>query len=218
MSEGYWFASELMKWHQDHNRLLYWRRTRSKYVKLVCEILVKRTSAEAVHRFAAGFFRKYRDLSCLASVAERELCEDLRPLGLYHQRAGQLIGVASTIQRDFCGRIPKSRHTLLSIPGLGEYTVDAFLCFAYGEPLPIIDTNVARIIMRFFNTSVSRSEARRCPRVHETARAIISAHPRKAKQLNYGLLDFGALVCTARRPQCLCCPVSRKCTWYNTRE
>lgn len=218
MSDEYWFARRLLKWHRSHNRSLYWRKTRNRYIKLICEILVKRTGAEVVDRFAGSFFDKYRDITSLASVSEEELSDDLKPLGLYRQRAGHLIKAANIIQRDFKGRIPKNRDTLLSIPGLGEYTVNAFLCFSYGEPLPIIDTNVARIITRFFNTPISRSEARRCPNIYETASKIILTHPENTKKLNYGLLDFGALMCKSRNPQCECCPISVKCIWYNNRN
>lgn len=216
MSNEYWFADRLLKWHRGHNRPLYWRRTRNRYVKLVCEVLVRRTSAEAVDRFAAGFFQKYRDMTCLASASQEELAEDLRPLGLYRQRATHLVKVAGVVQRDFNGRIPMSRDALMSMPGLGDYTVNAFLCFSCGEPFPIVDTNVVRIICRFFNTTVSRSEGRRCPNVLEAARRIISIHPEKARQLNYGLLDFGALICQARNPECEYCPLSEKCVSHNS--
>ena len=151
---------------------------------------------------------KYPSLEALADAAEDEVDSTWRPLG-YNIRPRRLQAIARESVARFGGKLPSDKDTLLSFKGIGEYTAGAIRSFAFRERAAILDTNVARVLYRVF---VAAGD----PKAHATRRRLWQISealvPHKhVFDFNQALMDLGAMVCTARKPRCLVCPLSRRC-------
>jgi len=108
----------------------------------------------------------------------------------------------------FGGAVPDNREKLVSLPAVGEYVADAVLSFAYGKDIAVVDANVCRIIARVFGIK-SRSEARRDIKFRKIAQELLPLG--RAKEFNWAMIDFAALICTPRNPKCGTCPMNEFC-------
>src|SRR4029079_14794881 len=113
---------------------------------------------------------------------------------------------------NYGGQLPSDETTLLSFKGIGAYTAGAIRSFAFRERAAILDTNVARVLFRVF---IGRGTLR----AHATRKRLwmISASLlplKRAFDFNQALMDFGAMLCTARKPKCLMCPMASVCAAY----
>ncbi len=204
---------KLIAWFDINGRSFIWRERREPFVVLIAEILLKKTSANVVNRFLPRFLDRYSDVHALNNSTFEELEEALAPLGLSAQRGKQLKGLAQALVQLYGGIIPNERDKLLQLPGIGEYTAGAVLSFAYGKPEAIVDTNVARIIIRFYGIEPSRYEARRSPEVWEQAWRLVSQDSKRSHKTNWALLDLGALICKSGKPKCDECPLNSNCAF-----
>lgn len=205
--------NKLIAWFDTNGRSFIWRERREPFVVLIAEILLKKTSANVVNQFLPRFLDRYSDVHALNNSKFEELEEALAPLGLSAQRGKQLKSLAQALVQSYGGIIPSERGELLQLPGIGDYTAGAVLSFAYGKPEAIVDTNVARVISRFYGIKPSRCEARRSPEVWERARGLVNQESECSQRINWALLDLGALICRARRPKCDECPLNGNCAF-----
>jgi len=201
------FPRRLLRWYARHRRALPWRRTRDPYRILVCEIMLQQTQVDRVIPKYHEFLRRYPSVEALARASAREVRELWYPLG-YNVRPVRLRDIARTVVRRHGGRLPDSREELLRLKGIGPYTAGALLTFAHGKPSPILDTNVRRVLRRVFYRD------RAVPDRVLWRRAGQLLPPRDGYDFNQALMDFGATVCTARRPRCGTCPMREFCTSY----
>ena len=197
------FQSRLLAWYRTHQRNLPWRATRDPYRILVSEIMLQQTQVDRVIPKYHEFLRRYPTLEALARARTAELRKVWYPLG-YNIRPLRLRRMAQTALRRHGGRIPNSYDGLLAMDGIGRYTAGAVLSFAFNRDAPIVDTNVARLLSRYFG--LRRATPRR---LWDMAEAVIP--PGKAYGINQAMMDFGAMVCTARAPQCPSCALRRTC-------
>lgn len=207
--------NKIIEWYEKRGRkYLYWRKHTDPYTILIAEILLKRTKAETVAPYIIRFLKKYPSLRDLAKAPLEEVENMLKPLGLYRQRALHVKKLANVLVSKYGGKIPSSYEELINLPGIGEYTANAVLCFAYRKSVPIVDTNIVRIITRFFGVQPSRSEARRSPEIWEIAKKLTPQNGELARKFWWGMIDFAALVCIPQKPKCWLCPLKEKCYYY----
>ena len=204
---------ELLKWFNRNGRNYFWRVHNDPYTILMAELLLKKTSAKAVNRFLPHFLENYGSIRELNKAPETELVRILGPLGLSSQRARQINRLARELVLSYDSKIPYSRDDLLKLPGIGEYTAGALLSFSFGRPEAIVDTNVARVLIRIWGIKPSRCEPRRSPEVWDKAKQLIDSQPNQAARINWALLDFGALICKSRLPICDECPLMGICVF-----
>jgi len=205
------FQSRLLQWFQSNGRDLPWRRTRDPYKILVSEIMLQQTQVERVREHYRRFVREYPTVQELATARPARVRESWEGLG-YYARARNLQRAARRIQREHGGRVPRRFEDVRALPGVGRYTAGAVLSFAYGEPAPVLDTNVRRVLTRIFvrRKSPRRAEVER--RLWALAEAAIPQG--EAWAFNQALMDFGATLCTARAPRCVECPMQSLCAFY----
>jgi len=201
------FQHRLRRWYQRHQRPLPWRKTQDPYKILVSEIMLQQTQVDRVIPKYHEFLHRYPTVETLARARIPELRRVWYPLG-YNIRPIRLRNIARTVIRRHGGQIPNSYDGLLAMDGVGRYTAGAVLSFAFHRDAPILDTNVARLLARYFG--LPHDSSRR--RLWDLARAVIP--PGKAYQINQAMMDFGALVCTARRPRCPECVLRHHCKSY----
>ena len=110
------------------------------------------------------------------------------------------------------GRFPRTRGEIEELPGVGQYIANAILMFCQDEPQPLLDVNMARVLERFFG-SRKLADIRYDPYLQKLAREVL---PRKRyKEFNWAILDFASLICKARKPLCLKCPLEIRCRYFN---
>lgn len=199
------FWDGLLKWHSVHARQFPWRQTRDPYCILLAEMLLQKTAARAVSEVYQKMIGRYPTLQALASAQPAEVAETTALLGLDY-RAERLVRTAQTLVAEHGGRVPADRRALLALPGVGAYIADAVLCYAFGLPAVPVDTNAVRVAGRALGLRSDKSRPRTDRRL---AGQLASAlPPEKARECNLALLDFAALVCTARKPKCA------ECFWH----
>lgn len=208
--------NKLLQWFARSGRTFLWRTTRDPYVILIAEILLKRTGAPVVDRFLPGFLQTFPTAASLSETPTEVLEQALSPVGLTRQRAHQFRALGEALTARFGAKIPCSKDELISLPGIGEYTAAAVLCFAYGQPQALVDTNIARIITRLAGIVPSRYEARRSPEIWEAAQALVGTDADEARHVNWALLDLGASICKVRDPRCQECPLPALCQFSIT--
>jgi A/G-specific adenine glycosylase len=198
-----------VRFAKENLRALPWRASGvSPFHLLLAEVLLVQTKAEDVAFVWPKLIRKYPTPAALSRAKKRSLTTLLRPLGLQNQRAKSLVSIARTLSLKFAGRVPRSFDELLSIPHVGLYTAAAAVCFAFGEPVPIVDANVLRVLGRIHGVKFG-ADLRRAPDAWSLAWSIL---PRKDPKLhNYALLDFAARICTVRGPLCNTCALRHTC-------
>ncbi|HEY9770061.1 MAG TPA: helix-hairpin-helix domain-containing protein, partial [Coleofasciculaceae cyanobacterium] len=198
------FCDRLLIWAKCNLRDYSWRRTTDPYSILVAEFLIQRTDADTVAPIYEAFLTEYPTLERLASADVEDIAKLLQPLGLFF-RAERLSETAKIIIEKYEGKVPQSETELLKLPGIGKYTARAILSQAFERPAAVLDTNVARILERFFGIKGGRVKSRSL--ILQNAAEIIAPQS-EVGRWNLTLLDFGAKVCTARNPKCLQCPLS----------
>ena len=202
-----WFRQQLQKWAENNLRDFPWRQTSDPYALLVVEFLLQQTEATRVVSVYQQFMERYPTLESLASAPLGKVSALLYPLG-FHFRAARLRQAAKLIRTRYGGRVPESEAELLKLPGVGKYTARSLCANAFGQPLAVLDTNVARILERFFGLQGGRVKSRDGMLWDAAQRA---ASQTDVSRWNLTLLDFGAAVCTASHPRCRDCPLQQRC-------
>ena len=210
--ETKWFRTRLLNWGKCNLRDYPWRNASNPYEILIAEFLLQRTDADTVKPVYEKFLVCYPTLGKLATAKLEDIAAILQPLGLFF-RAERLSQTAQIITAKYQGKIPSSEAELLKLPGIGKYTARAICSQAFAQSSAVMDTNVARILERFYGLKGERVKSR-CKILWQAAETI--APQTKVGLWNLTLLDFGALICTARKPKCLECTVAKQCSWYKS--
>lgn len=203
------FQNRLLKWYGEFGRDLPWRRTSDPYKILVSEVMLQQTQVDRVIPKYHEFLQRYPTLKDLAAAQADEVRETWYPLG-YNIRPYRLHGIACEAVERYGGTIPKESDQLLSMKGIGRYTAGAVRSFAFNEDAPILDTNVMRVLHRVFIGEGDPKTQK--SKLWALSEALIPKG--KGYDFNQAIMDFGAMVCTARKPYCLLCPMRRFCKGF----
>src|SRR5881394_2111328 len=202
------FRQRLLTWYGRHGRDLPWRKTDDPYHILVSEIMLQQTQVDRVLPKYAEWLDKYPSMEVLALAPEQDVTRTWYPLG-YNIRPKRLQSIARESVAKYGGQLPSDEETLLSFKGIGAYTAGAIRSFAFRQRAAILDTNVARVLFRVFVGSGD-------PKSHAMKRHLWTLSEtlvptRDVFDFNQALMDFGAMVCVARNPRCLVCPLATDC-------
>ena len=205
------FRQRLLTWYDRHGRDLPWRRTDDPYHILVSEIMLQQTQVDRVLPKYAEWLDRFPSLHALAAADETHVTETWRPLG-YNIRPKRLQAIAREAVARYDGRLPDDEETLLSFKGIGQYTAGAIRSFAFRQRAAILDTNVARVLFRVF---VGEGDLKsHAMKKHLWAVSDVMVPQKRVFDFNQALMDFGAMVCTARKPKCLVCPMAKGCRTF----
>jgi A/G-specific adenine glycosylase len=180
---------------------------------LVSEIMLQQTPVVRVIPRLEQWLDRWPTPAALASSPPADAVRAWDRLG-YPRRALNLHAAAVEITEHHGGTVPSSVDELLALPGIGDYTARAVASFAYGERHPVVDTNVRRVIAR----AVLGQAVAGPPSTRRDLAAMAELLPNDradARLFNAGMMELGALVCTARAPQCDYCPLATQCAWRN---
>jgi A/G-specific adenine glycosylase len=202
------FRRRLLAWYDRNGRDLPWRFAKDPYQILVSEIMLQQTQVDRVLPKYREWLERFPSFESLAARPVEEAVETWYPLG-YNIRPRRLHSIAREAVARYDGTLPSDEATLLSFKGIGPYTAGAIRSFAFGQRAAILDTNVARVLFRVFvgKGNPKAHEVRR--HLWEVSRAVL---PRaRVFDFNQALMDFGAMVCPAKKPRCPSCPMRRSC-------
>jgi A/G-specific adenine glycosylase len=208
------FQARLLRWFKYSARDFPWRKVRATiYQRVIAELLLQRTRAEAVSNFLPVFFKRFPSWERLSKAPERETGAILQPLGLWRRRAASLKKLAAEMARRR-GRFPRGRAQIESLPGIGQYIANAVMLFCHGAPEPLLDVNMARVLERFFGPR-KLVDIRYDRYLQELSREVL--YSSDAVSLNWAILDLGALICTTQKPRCDECPLRSGCSYVHRR-
>jgi A/G-specific adenine glycosylase len=205
------FQQRLLRWYARHQRDLPWRKTCDPYKILVSEVMLQQTQVDRVIPKYKEFLRKYPTLEELANASVNDVEATWRPLG-YNIRPVRLRTIAQEAVRRHGGKVPNSLEELQAFKGIGRYTAGAVMSFAFRKDVPILDTNVKRLLQRVFLGPMNGNGSRSVKHLWDLSAALIPKG--KGYDFNQAMMDFGALICTARKPNCPICPMQVLCVSY----
>jgi A/G-specific adenine glycosylase len=201
--------SRLLVWYARSARPLPWRTTDDSYAILVSEIMLQQTQVERVIPKYHQFLGLFPTLGALASASRSDVIRAWAGLG-YNRRAVRLHALAQQVAAEHQGRLPETAPELARLAGLGSYTSAAVACFAFGQQVATIDTNVRRVLGRLAADLMEEQSGRQSPRLFDRL-ASGALPPGRASEWNQALMDLGATICSARAPACSVCPVVDLC-------
>jgi A/G-specific adenine glycosylase len=207
------FQKRLLIWYEECGRDLPWRRTEDPYKILVSEVMLQQTQVDRVIPKFHEFLEKYPTVQDLAEAKPEDVRKTWYPLG-YNIRPYRLHGIACEAMERYGGNIPSKEEELLSMKGIGRYTAGAIRSFAFQKDAAILDTNVMRVLHRIF---IGTGD----PKKQKVTLWLLSGKliPKgKGYDFNQALMDFGAMVCTARKPLCALCPMQNICRTVSLHE
>jgi A/G-specific adenine glycosylase len=211
-----WPASEivtqiqrrLLRWYSGHARVLPWRDRDDTYAVLVSEFMLQQTQASRVSEKLPFWLQRFPDIATLSKASRRSVLLAWSGMG-YNRRAIALHETAKAIQDEYNGRIPDTIDALRALPGIGDYTAHAIVCFGHRKRAAMVDVNIRRIFSRLL--FAQESEAGMLPEVQAREIAWALLPKRNFYDWNQALMDLGAMICTARQPSCDQCPLAANC-------
>jgi A/G-specific adenine glycosylase len=222
----------LLAWFDRNRRPFLWRRRRvTPWQVLVSEFFLRKTGAAKVDPVIRELLRRAPTPAAMARVRRREIARIIHPLGLQNIRARAIHEIAKTLVADHGGRVPRDPEALRALPHVGRYMVNAIRTVGFRDPQPLVDANIMRILHRVFGLPEA-VEIHKADALWDAAARLLPRRPaaelrddegraelrdddvrERGRDLNWALVDFGALVCTARAPRCPECPIRGMCLY-----
>jgi A/G-specific adenine glycosylase len=205
-------AALVLDWYPAAARDLPWRRPgTTPWGVLVSEFMLQQTPVARVEPVWAEWLARWPAPSTLAAASRAEVLRAWGKLG-YPRRALRLHEAAGVIAREHGDAVPADLAALEALPGVGSYTARAVAAFGYGRRCPVVDTNVRRVVARAVHGRGDAGPARTAADLADVD-ALLPPDDRSAAVVSAGLMELGAVVCTARGPRCGVCPVHETCAW-----
>jgi len=201
----------IVDWYAHAARDLPWRRPDTDaWAVLVSEVMLQQTPVVRVEPVWREWMRRWPTPADLAAVSPAEVIRAWGKLG-YPRRALRLREAAAAIVERHGGVVPDDVPALEALPGVGTYTARAVACFGYGQPQPVVDTNVRRVVARLLHGRAEAGNARAADLADIAT--LTPPDPSRAARFSVAAMELGALVCVAGTPRCEVCPVRDRCAW-----
>lgn len=202
------FHKILTVWYQENKRDLPWRANNNPYLVWISEIILQQTRVDQGTNYFLRFTERFPDIRSLAAAPENDVLKLWQGLG-YYSRARNLHLAARQVMTDFNGVFPDSYNELIKLKGVGTYTASAIASIAFGLPYAAIDGNVYRVLSRIFGISTPVDSTQGKHEFSELANQLLNQ--KNPGLFNEAIMEFGALQCTPRNPDCGRCPFRDNC-------
>ncbi|MES2836261.1 MAG: A/G-specific adenine glycosylase [Bacteroidota bacterium] len=205
--------SEIISWYTLNKRDLPWRNTKNPYKIWLSEIILQQTRVAQGMEYFHRFVEKFPTIEDLANANEEEVLKLWQGLG-YYSRARNLHATAKIIQNQHQGIFPKTHNEIKQLKGIGDYTAAAIASFAYNLPHACVDGNVYRVLSRVFgiNTPIDSTEGKK--EFFKLANELLP--PKNAATYNQAMMEFGAMQCKPKNPDCKQCFIHEHCQAFAT--
>ena len=205
------FSDELIQWYLKNKRDLPWRNTTNAYVIWLSEIILQQTRVEQGMPYFFRFVEKYPDVKSFAAADEGDILKLWQGLG-YYSRGRNMLKTARQIAGQFGGEFPVDYDKLIKLKGIGEYTAAAISSFSANQAKAVVDGNVFRVLARYFGISEPINSTKGKKMFQDVANSLLNKeHPGLHNQ---AMMEFGAMLCKPKNPDCEMCPVRSGCYAY----
>ena len=171
-------------------------------------MMLQQTTVAAVVPYFERWMKRFPSVDTLATAEESEVLALWQGLG-YYRRARNLHAAAKKIAGELNGKFPRDYDGLRELPGIGDYTAQAVRAFAFDKPVPVLDANVIRVVARLFDIRTPVDTAKGLAKVRGKLEELLPSQD--GHEFISAIMELGALVCRAGRPDCLLCPVKEFC-------
>lgn len=209
------FYKKLGSWYLENKRSMPWRATRNPYHIWLSEVMLQQTRVEQGLPYYLKFTTAFPTVFDLANASEKEVLKLWQGLG-YYSRARNLHATAKYVATTGKGVFPKSYNELLQLKGVGEYTASAIASICYKEAVPVVDGNVYRVLSRYYGIVTPIDSTTGIKEFKALAKAIMDA--KNPGDYNQALMEFGALQCKPKNPNCTSCPLRDGCVALGTNK
>lgn len=205
------FRNILSEWYKENGRFLPWRTTSDPYAIWISEIILQQTQVKQGIEYYERFVSRFPDIESLALADESEVLKVWQGLG-YYSRARNLHHTAKLLVSLNKGRFPENYDGIRKLKGIGDYTAAAIASIAFNLPYAAVDGNVYRFLSRIYGISVPIDNGKGKKVFADLAGQLIDeANP---GLFNQAMMEFGALQCVPRNPDCEVCPFANRCSAY----
>ncbi len=202
------FSEKILFWYANNKRDLPWRSTHNPYNIWLSEIMLQQTRVAQGIPYYLKFVEHFPTVYDLASASEEKVLKLWQGLG-YYSRARNLHATAKNIVTNYNGQFPNTYKELLKLKGVGDYTASAIASISFKEPEPVVDGNVYRVLSRYFGIAIPINSTEGIKYFKKIAYKVMSAID--IRDYNQGIMEFGAIQCTPKSPNCNNCPLNDSC-------
>ena len=202
------FSRIILEWYELNKRLLPWRNTNEPYRIWLSEIMLQQTRVAQGIPYYMRFVEAFPTVQDLSSASEEQVLKLWQGLG-YYSRARNLHATAKIITEKYNGKFPDTYKELLQLKGIGDYTASAIASICFGRPEAVVDGNVYRVLSRYYGIDLPINSSEGVSYFKELAKEIMDA--KNIRDYNQGIMEFGALQCTPKNPDCNSCPLQKSC-------
>jgi A/G-specific adenine glycosylase len=207
------FSKTIITWYIENRRDLPWRHTKDPYKIWLSEIILQQTRVVQGLPYYEAFIKKFPTISDLATADEDTVLHLWQGLG-YYSRARNLHQTAKIIHENYNDAFPNRFKELLKLKGVGPYTAAAIASFAFGEAVALVDGNVYRVLSRIYGIQTNIASSGAYKEFFELASNLMDDS--QPDVFNQALMEFGAMACTPKNPNCTFCPFIQNCIAYQT--
>jgi len=202
----------LIKWYLKNKRDLPWRNTKNPYEIWISEVILQQTRVNQAISYYYAFLDSFPSVSALANASEHEVLKSWQGLG-YYSRARNLHTSAKYIMNELKGKFPENYKDLIQLKGIGEYTAAAIASFSYHEKVAVVDGNVYRLLSRIYAEPTPINSLKGKKLFFELASNMIEHQ--EPYLFNQAIMEFGAIQCTPKNPNCSICDLQQFCLAYS---
>lgn len=206
------WTETLLNWYFENKRDFLWRQTKDPYKIWLSEIILQQTKTSQGLPYYKKFIKEYPTINDLALSSELKVLKLWQGLG-YYSRARNLHSTAKYIVKKYDGKFPNSHQEILNLKGVGDYTASAIASICFGLPHAVVDGNVYRFLSRYFGITTPVDISDGFKEFKEKATSLIDKS--QPGDFNQALIEFGALQCKPRKPNCNICPFIQDCFALN---
>lgn len=208
MEQNSSFTNLLILWYLKNKRDLPWRKTKNPYQIWLSEIILQQTKISQGTAYYLKFIENFSTIHDLANAKEEEVLKLWQGLG-YYSRARNLHKTAIHISKDLHGVFPDKYNELIQLKGIGDYTASAIASICFSEPNATVDGNVYRLLARYFGVATPINSSKGIKEFKELAQTLLDK--KDSGTHNQAMMEFGALLCTPKNPDCTNCIVNTSC-------
>jgi len=202
------FHNKLIEWYLVNARDLPWRKTQDAYPIWLSEIMLQQTRISQGMPYFFKFIEAFPTVFHLAEASEDKVLKLWQGLG-YYSRARNLHFTAKYVSNELNGVFPKSYKELKHLKGVGDYTASAIASFCYREPVAVVDGNVYRVLSRYFGIDTPINSTEGIKEFKTLAQKLLDK--KQPHIYNQAIMEFGALQCSPKSPNCDSCPLQTDC-------
>ena len=206
---------KILAWYDNSKRKLPWRvgkkSPKKLYYRLLSEFMLQQTQVKTVIPYFNKFTKKFKTIKALSKSNEREILKMWEGLG-YYRRARNLLACSKILVQNYKSRLPRSIIEIKKLPGIGDYTANALLGLVYNQPRIAVDGNVRRVFSRNLNIEENKINFDKFIKKNKKKFFIT----KRNDDFVEALMEFGALICKPKDPNCLTCCLNKTCKYFKS--